>query len=171
MKKFVISFLIIILFKNPLSYSQTVSLGGIEFSIGDSLNEVISKIDTNYYKFELLEEEKMKQLGLLFEKNKINSGSSLIGVLTFLVLPAFYFEPPSQPVVISIRKYWADWTSNIIDVMKKFYDILEKYGVDKYDNNISFEKDIDPDGNYYNIYIKTNHWHEIEFFFHQDSFQ
>ena len=116
MKKFVISFLIIILIKNPLSFGQTVNLGGIEFSIGDSLSEVISKIDTNYYTFTLLEQEKLEQLGLLTEKNKISSGSSLLGVLTFFVQPASSFLTPSQPIVISIRKYWADWSSNTIDV-------------------------------------------------------
>ena len=55
--------------------------------------------------------------------------------------------------------------------MQKFFNILEKYGVDKYEYAIDFEKNIEPDGNDYSICLKTNTWHEIEFFFHNNSFQ
>lgn len=185
MKNLLLPALIFVLTNTPFYYCQTVNLGGIEFSIGDSLNEVISKIDTNYYKFSLLKEEKMEQLGLLFEKNKINSGNYLIGVLIFFIYPFDSTLTPQdriidkylniddqyhQPKLISIKKFWADETSNIIDVMIKFYDILDKYGIDKFAYDLDYEKGIEPDGTNYNIYIKTSNWHEIEFFFYKNSF-
>jgi len=166
-------FLAIVFIIVQTEYSQTIKLGGVEISIGDSLSKVTSKIDTNYYNFTLTKPEKMEQMGFLSSKDypeRQNSPISFLGIIFFFV-PNDQLNLSEQPTVTCVQKIWAHGTSNAIDIMEKFYALLDNYGIDKYDNNIDYKKEVEPDNTSYTIVIETNSWHTIEFAFDKNGVQ
>ncbi|MCK9210614.1 MAG: hypothetical protein M0P61_07265 [Ignavibacteriaceae bacterium] len=176
-KNFISSVILILIIFFQQTYCQTVNLAGVDVSIGDSLNSIQAKINTDFFIFSRVEGDslndhnKMKQTWVLHDKTPPNN---LIAIIYFFAPPIKYWmgKTAEQPTVTAIQKFWDYGNSNVVDVMKKFYDLLEIYGIDEYFNNhISFNKEVEPDGTSYNINVSTCSWRRIEFSFSKDSFQ
>ncbi len=187
MCKFLYTVLSILFLLTPLIYNQTVRFGDFEISIGDSLSDVISKIDTNNYSFTLSKPEKkgisLSQNIYLAEDFHTFHDTMPIGIIYLSSIESVSFDsvfsPPkysfSQPTVYCIQKIWIPVNfsnnTNVLDVMNKFYELLDEYGIDKYQKNFNYTKDVEPDGTAYTIDIETNSWHTIEFSFGGNVFQ
>lgn len=156
------------------TYCQTVNLGGIEVSIGDSLSEIKSQINPNNYIFSRVEGDSIgqgnafKQIWLLeYKEPPFNT----IGLIYFFAPPqnSWMKKIAEQPRVTSIQKFWADDNSNVTEAMKKFYNLLELEGVDKYKQAVSFEKTIEPYGTSYDVIFSLSDWRDIVFSFNDKN--
>lgn len=152
------------------TYCQTVHLGMVNVSIGDSLSAIQSQIDTNFYSFTMgLQEDSFQSWHLYYKKDPPNEIASLYFFVPF-VSPKGHL---TQPILTSISKVWAtNDNSSLTDAMIKFYDLLEVCGSDKYYlEKMFWRKSVEPEITSYYVNVPISYWHSIEFNFSKNSFQ
>ncbi|MDR3669080.1 MAG: hypothetical protein P4L35_19800 [Ignavibacteriaceae bacterium] len=181
-------FILSIVFSFSISYSQTIGLDRYDFSIGESLEDVIAKIDTNIFIYALtenIEKGSSNEWHEVTYYNQAGSPNAVSATLSFCIkntnsiikttpVGQILFPPSYKSntkifnkklFIGSIQKIWADETVPVIEVFQRIYEIINKNGINQFDEEVSYEKNVEPNYTSYNITISTSSWHQIEISF------
>ena len=143
--------------------AQTVDFDGHSISIGDSLEQVISKFDSDHYSMscDTIESSSITyRIYKLSDLSQNDPGNSTrtrrcIGYLYFTYSDTSSIPPPSR--LYQIGKIWSDWgNSNSLSLIEAVFNVLENDGVDKYNQDISFSKGTEPNNRSKRITLKIS---------------
>lgn len=153
-------------------YSQTISFAGKDIKIEDSLDKVFSRIDTTRFRIEKVESEIERpkaELRDFYFYDKISN--KYLGYLQFGRLK---FGNNKTFKLVEVGKVWIclfDNEDNVGKILSKIAEIIEKNGIDKYNNSVEYMVTKEPEGTDQTIKLNISSGHSVNVRINNDYYE